>query len=176
MRRKWKWIAIPIVLIGLAAIGEHGLFRYRWLERADAATGVALELGPASQTIKFGETPVIEATVVNRGSREVVLVEPGDGSESSWRTPVIAWSNGHSLMSRCGTMTPLSADEIFTLRPGESRRLNGWVGGPRLRGPSRYWVAVRYTNRPDQPWSGTLFRDSTPVDMVSNTVEIVVER
>src|SRR4051812_31811566 len=39
----------------------------------------------ASHKIKW------EVTVVNRGKEAVKLVQPGDGSESGWRTPIIEW-------------------------------------------------------------------------------------
>jgi hypothetical protein len=158
----------------------------RWREHADSVTGVAVELRPARQVIKAGERPSLTVTLVNRGSREVVLVEPGDGSDCGWRTPLIEWSQQEGGPHvRCGNINSLRADEVFALKPGDSRQLQRWVGGPFIPGPGRYRVAVRYTNEPSRECTGMplsphdpdaleAVRQSTPVSAVSNSVEIVV--
>ena len=186
--RRWRWLALAIGLIGVVLGGYHALRWYRWQERPDSVTGVALELRPLSQVIRAGELAVVEAVFINRGNEEVVLVEPGDGSRTGRRTPLIVWSNDPgSWVSMCGNINDLQPEEVFTLKPGESHRVNEWVGKPLLRAPGRYRVAVRYTNRASQQWQGIPFkghdpiamqavRNSTAVDMVSNTIEIVVEK
>jgi hypothetical protein len=185
--RRLQWLLCVSALCGAAVLGFRTYDRARWRERPDATTGVALELSPARQVIKVGEFPLLEVSLVNHGSQGVVLVEPGDGSDCGWRTPVVEWSGKPWQQSgRCGNINPLQAEEVFSLRPGESRQLSGWVGEPYLSGPGRYRVSVRYTNRPDHKWRGIPLDDhdatamsevrrSTPVTAVSNTIEIVVE-
>jgi len=125
--------------------------------------------------------------LVNRGNQEVVLVQPGDGSNCGWRTPLIEWSHGSWFHApRCGNINAFKADEVFSLKPGESQQLCDWVQVPRLAHPGRYRLTVRYTNNPDQSWIGSplgkhddaaiqAVHFSTKLSAVSNTVEIVVE-
>src|SRR5260370_24574724 len=41
--------------------------------------------------MKRGQDVRWEVTIVNRGKQEVTLVQPGDGSDCGWRTPIIEW-------------------------------------------------------------------------------------
>jgi hypothetical protein len=185
--RKWKRLGVLAALLAIGFLCYQVIQWLRWREQPDFATGVAVELRPAQQVIKVGELPDLSVTLVNRGNREVLLVEPGDGSDCGWRTPQIEWSRSHWFRGpRCGNINALKLEEVFILKPGESRRLCDWVGVPQLTGPGRYRVAVRYTNDPDQSWSGLPLgehegaalqevRGSAKVSAVSNSVEIVVE-
>jgi hypothetical protein len=158
-----------------------------WPERADPEAGVALRITPEAQTIKAGESPRFTAILVNEGKNEVLLVEPGDGSDCGWRTPLVAWSLRQSRNGgRCGNINALKPEEVFTLAPGASHELKGWIGQPYLPRPGRYRVALRYSNEPQREWSGVpldehdpkaweALRRSTPVTAVSNTAEVVVE-
>jgi hypothetical protein len=187
VRRTVSWL-LTISLINLFSIlGCSDAENRDWTERADPGTGISLRLAPETQVIKVGQSPRFTATLVNGGNNEVILVEPGDGSDCGWRTPVVEWSRRRKDVMRCGNVNPLKSDEVFTLQPGKSHELNGWVGEPYLSGPGRYRVALRYRNEPEHHQSGvTLDKDdpkalegirrSTPVSVVSNTVEIVIEQ
>jgi hypothetical protein len=159
-----------------------------WTPLADSDTGVVLLLGPETQTVKGDQWPRFTATLVNRGKNDVTLVEPGDGSNCGWQTPVVEWSRqAREKEMRCGNVNGLKADEAFTLRPGDVRVLSNWIGQPYLSGPGRYRVSLSYTNEPNREWLGIPLRAhdakamervrrSTPVSTVSNPVEILVER
>jgi hypothetical protein len=179
-------VAFGIIVAG-AAVGHHFVQGLRWREQRDPETGVAIELRALSQVIKVGESPRLTVTLVNRGTVPVVLVEPGDGSPSGWRTPLVQWSTDGEPGLRCGNVNGLEPGEVFTLHPGESRQLCSWVGEPQLSGPGWYLVAVRYTNRPDLEWRGLPLKEhdaatmqrvraSTPMSAVSNKVQVIVER
>jgi hypothetical protein len=139
------------------------------------------------QVIKAGDAPMLIVTIVNRGNQEVLLVRPGDGSQSGWRTPIIEWSTSAPWQMRCGNINGLESDEVFSLKPGESRQLNVGVGTPNVRSTGTYRVAFRYENMPDLEWSGVPLKEhdsaamdqilrSTRTSVVSNSVEIAVER
>jgi hypothetical protein len=186
-RRLKQLILVAIVCLTLIlGKGVHAWFG--WRECPDPATGVGITLWPVRQIVKVGDEPLLVATLVNHGGSEVVLVEPGDGSEIGWRTPEIEWHGGEAPKreGRCGNMNGFKRDEIFVLKPGESRQLCGWVGVPQLTGPGKYRVALRYVNQPDHEWGGMAtsrhdedalreVRRSNAVTAISNTVEIVVE-
>lgn len=186
-RCRTVWLPSVAFVCLFSAVGCSDAETRDWPERADPKTGVALRLTPETQTVKAGEPPVFTALLVNRGKNEVLLVEPGNGSECGWRTPVVEWSRRQRRGGgRCGNINSLKPDEVFTLAPGESRELKGWIGVPYLSGPGRYRVSLRYTNEPQREWSGVpldehdpkaweAVRRSTPVSVVSNTVEVVVE-
>src|SRR5262245_43765851 len=134
-RRRWKRLGLLAALPVIALVSYRAIDWLRWREQPDSATRVAVELRPAHQVIKIGEAPDLSVTVVNHGGQEVILVEPGDGSDWGWRTPVIEWSSSTWFRGpRCGNVNALKPEDVFTLKPGESRRLGGWVGVPQLRG------------------------------------------
>jgi hypothetical protein len=172
-----------LVLLGVLAVQ-----RFSWMERPDPATGVALELRPLEVVASPGGRFELTATLVNNGDREVTLVEPGDGSESGWRTPIVRWSSDPwRLPPRCGNFNRPTASDVFMLRPGERRVLNPWVfcGLQWLR-PGRHKVSVRYQNIPDLEEAGSWLKEnelldlqrvkeSARVSIISNSVVIVVE-
>jgi hypothetical protein len=181
------------MLLAGAALG----FAPPWVERADATTGVALELRPLRQVIRVGEKPKLEVTLINRGSRPVTLVDAGDDSLAGWRTPVIQWSTYPSLLSPvCANTNPLKAKDVFNLAPGERRRLSAWVLSPVIprpeggvwlgQAPGHYRVSVRYRNEPNLRWLGVPLgshdpdamrrvRQSTRVCATSNFIEVIVQ-
>jgi hypothetical protein len=174
----------------LFAIVRAILYEYKWREQPDANTGVTLELSPARQTVKIGDEPTFTVTRVNQGPEEVALVEPGDGSTDGWRTPRIAWSYAPPFERsyRCGNINALRRGSVFRLKPGERRQVHEYCGHtcPPLRWSGTYQLALRYTNDPDMPWRGMplgehdteeweRLKASTPLTVVSNTVEVVVE-
>jgi hypothetical protein len=181
-----------LVGIAVAAVGAAILCTAGSSQDAPAdsprSSGLVLLLAPATQTIKAGQTPKFTATVVNRGKQTVTLVEPGDGSECGWRTPLIEWlPRRPGRVARCGNINALRANEVFTLKPGQSRALSEWIGQPPLPGPGRHKVRLRYVNEPTRPWLGAplgkhdpeamkAVQRSTPLAIASNSVEVVVER
>ncbi len=152
-----------------------------------APTRVAVLITTTTSKVKRGETPQLEVTLVNEGASPVTLVAPGDGSEFGWRTPIVAWQPTAPTDRTCGNTNPLTADEVFELRPGERRRVSGWIGKPRLdlQAPGRHEVSVTYTNEPGRTFEGLPLgvhdaeamrrvRASTPVVAKSNVLVIEV--
>jgi hypothetical protein len=158
------------------------------------ACGVELHLRAKAAVVEverqhLNTWTAFDIELVNSGDRTVTLVMPGDGSEVAWRTPVLRWSVSPepqpTQMARCGNINPLRPDEVFTLAPGERRRLREWV--PPIYGVTAgaYTVRLSYTNDPTLKWRGVELgphdpeamqrvRESTPCRAVSNDVEITV--
>jgi hypothetical protein len=90
--RRWKRNGILAGLLLSGFLCFHAIQWWRWREHADIATNVAIELQPAYQVIKVDEQPSLSVRIVNRGNQEVILVQPRDGSERGWRTPIVEWS------------------------------------------------------------------------------------
>lgn len=102
-------------------------------------------------------------TLKNTSKQTLKLVDAGDGSESGWRTPSIAWTgtqNGKPAKEleggRCGMMNAIEKSEIFSIAPGASHSINQWIHGP-LYAAGTYEVRLRYTNDPKK-----LARKSSP--------------
>ena len=160
------------------------------------AQNLVLTIGPPTNTIHVGDYPQFTVTIVNQTTNSVTLVEPGDGSDSKWRTPFVGWSvlgpddkeaqhpKDPPVETRdCGNINPIKLSEIFTLRPSERRRLS-WVGYPQFREPGRHHLVFYYQNIPNLNVHGILMgpnengtieamHNSTPCRLVSN--EIVVD-
>jgi len=109
----------------------------------------------------------IRISIKNLGNSEVSLVMPGDGSECAWRTPIIGWSvlplESHEAHPeklvmrptvRCGNTGPLTAEQVFTLKPGESKSLGTWLDFPIQLEAGKYRVIFYYENRPGIEWRG----------------------
>jgi hypothetical protein len=168
-------------------VSSYVIHQVRWREQTDPACGVAAKLRPSQQSVKVGEVPELSLILINKGSEDVVLVRPGDGSECGWRTPLIEWSESEWFSGpRCGNINALRPEEVFTLKPGESKQFSEWVGIPAFERPGRYRLSVRYTNIPELAWHGISMgshdrptlqavRQSTKVVAVSNSVEFLVE-
>lgn len=148
-----------------------------------------LELGTKMEIGK-GEAKI---QLRNVGNTPMTLVMPGDGSDCGWRTPIIGWSvlpvdsdDDHPPtpprqgVGRCGNINSLKAEEVFTLRPGQSKTLGPWARLPTYNlKPGKYRVVVYYKNDPKLKWSGLplgphdqkamqRIGESTPVNLVSN--------
>lgn len=179
---------IFVVIVG-AAILYVAFDWVKWRERSDRATGVAITLQPATQVVRVGKRPEFHVTLTNHGRKDVVLVEPGDGSRYGLRTPVIAWSDDSWLRTsqwspiatgRCGWMNFVEASEVFVLKASESRELPKWAGRSHATAPGRYVVSLSYSNDPGIVASTVddatkdRMTSSTAVSTVSNSVEIIV--
>jgi hypothetical protein len=159
----------------------------------------ALEIDPPEEA-RLGDYIQLTAHIRNDGNTPVTLVQPGDGSNCGWRTPIVGWSvlpadstESHPANpplckgGRCGNVNALKPDEIFTLQPGESRELSGWLGPLPIDADGAYRVHLYYTNDPDIKWSGLplsphdpaamrRLKDSTPVQLISNELKLHVIR
>jgi hypothetical protein len=182
----FKKYTIVLALIGAGiAVYVYRGWNTAWPERPDAATGVAVEVHPRRQLVRLGDRPALVVDVVNNGNKEVTLVQPGDGSQTGHRTPHVRWSNDGQIMRTCGNMAALKASEIFSLRPGERKRLD-WVAPPSFDRPGKYLISFHYRNDRSIGFRGELMgshepgaierlQSSTPVSAYSNAVEILVE-
>ncbi len=150
-------------LMGVAAMGQ-------------VRTDLILEISAETLNLKTGEFPKVTATLANRGSEPVVLVLPGDGSQSGDRTPITSWNIAVIWQSRspepepeavgaCGNMNPLMSDEVITLQPGRSQLLEHWVSLQPFRTPGTYSVQFTYRNDPDQKWKTDPSRRHNPEAM-----------
>jgi hypothetical protein len=155
------------------------------LSPSEPAARVAVVLTTRTPSVKLGSAPEFEVVLRNDGDAAITLVEPGDGSDCGWRTPIIEWQPNVPTAGRCGNINPLQLGEVFELKPGESRRLSNWVGSPHLPGPGRHAVSVTYRNVPSLEFTGLVLgahdpeaqrrvRASTPAEATSNVVEIEV--
>lgn len=160
------------------------------------ACGVELHLRAEGAVIAVGHQQIdpwtaFDVELVNTGDRAVTLVMPGDGSDAAWRTPILRWSvsseTGYETppLFRCGNVNPLRPDEVFTLAPGERRRLPQWV--PPISGvsPGAYTLRLTYINDPTLKWQGVplgphdpaaieRIRESTPCRAISNELKVTV--
>jgi hypothetical protein len=154
-----------------------------------ARPAIAIELRTTTAVVEQGEQPQFLVEVVNLTDRAITLVQPGDGSESGWRTPIVHWLvegvSSPAPFRSCGNINALTAAEVFTLGPGQRAALDRWLGGPTLPRPGKYKVRLRYENKPGQKWAGVPLgphdvtamirvRCSTPAVADSNAVEIEV--
>ena len=139
--------------------------------------------------------------IKNVGRAPVTLVMPGDGSGIGWRTPLIWWSilpvDSDSVHSdspppppkvvECGNTNPLRPEEVFTLQPGETKRLNDWSQFPiHDFKPGKHRAKFYYRNVPDLKWSGlplfdghdekamALVKSSTPISLASNEAQVEI--
>ncbi|MCX6639039.1 MAG: hypothetical protein NTW14_00975 [bacterium] len=138
-------------------------------------------------------------TITNRGGESVTLVQPGDGSDIGWRTPVVGWSvipfdqpePEHpkdpplDRYGMCGDINPIELTEVFTLKHQESKQLGGWVRYPKFPQPGKFRVVFYYQNIPDLEVSGIplgrhdaaaleLIKRSTTCKLISNEMIITV--
>lgn len=134
--------------------------------------GVRLSIALKSPPTPEDPWAEVTGTLKNEGAKAVVLVEPGDGSESGWRTPVLSWharrigpGRVRDILldpgPRCGLMNgPDPQREIFRLAPGASRSLSGWaLVVPPLGAPGVYEVVLIYTNDPRIGFRGEILGD-----------------
>lgn len=162
---------------------------------------VQLKISTDRTTYRQGEEVRITALLLNEGKAAVTLVQPGDGSRCGWRTPLVGWSV-HAVLpddppvrrpsrlvlsngGRCGNINALRAQEVFTLEPGQFKRLNGWEGMPPFGDPGTYRIVLHYKNEPGRAWQGLplgthdpkarkQIRNSHPCWLVSNELLVTI--
>ena len=162
------------------------------------ATNLVLTVVPPAAAIRVGDYPRFAVTISNRGPGSVTLASPGDGSDCDWRTPAVDWSilradvneqkhpesPPRGITGRCGNINPLKLSEVFSLKPGQSKRLESWIGHPSFDKAGRYRLVFYYQNIPTLEVSGIplgphekgvfdRIRKSTPCRLTSE--EIVVD-
>jgi hypothetical protein len=146
----------------------------------------------------------LRIVIRNTGEKSLDLVLPGDGSSSEMRTPIVKWAvrGADGPVKQTGihmdaTIGPLRPGEVIRLQSGQSRELTEWIPSIEISAAGIYQISLRYTNDPYRVWAGAYrpprrilspfpsFRDhdsaemkrvrtSTPCDLVSAPVEIVV--
>jgi hypothetical protein len=136
-------------------------------QQTGAAT-LGLHIAAKDESLTVGQQAQITATITNNGKAPVTLVLPGDGSESGWRTPLVGFSSikmdkdkpRHPATvplyrgGRCGNINALKSNEVFTLAPGKSKDLSGWIGSPQFTEPGTCSVVFYYANDPTLKWRG----------------------
>lgn len=152
--------------------------------------------GKTVRTGLFGNYPrdPIEITLRNDGPKKVVLVMPGEGSDVGARTPVIDWEirdKAGNLLRRegvvfSGNRHELRSESVFDLAPHEERTFKYTIpeGYPYEEG-HKYLVTFKYENRPNMKWPPASMvwapddpdavqrlANSTPCQLVSNTIEL----
>ncbi|MCA1593462.1 MAG: hypothetical protein LC754_12600 [Acidobacteria bacterium] len=192
-------------LLGVAILlftAMVGVLAYETLGHASRSTNVALQFSAQNTSLHVGEETQIRLVIKNQGDRAVRLVEIGDGSESGWRTPVVALSiikddnaaqhptepSTELKVRDCGNVNALKWGEVFRLAPGDTRELSAETWRPPFLEPGVYRVVVLYANRPSMSWfKGGIFsgRDnplemwrvqhSTEATAVSNEVVFTVQ-
>jgi len=154
------------------------------------ATELSLVVEPATLVVRPGKRVFVTARLINRGSRSLTLVLPGDGSRTGRRTPVIEWTfvPGGTLpgIEGCGNINPLKAGEVFTLTPGATQDLGSWVDPSVLPAVRKSHAVMTYWNQPALPFRGVplgahseaelaLLRSSEPCRISSNKIEVLIE-
>jgi hypothetical protein len=172
--------------LGLMAVASLGLAPPPDLE---------LRIASSARTVRVGQRVAIRAILRNLSPHSVQLVQPGDGSGTGSRTPILTW---HATEARRGEidLTPRAADpfingpnpkEIFELQPGAQRELLNLdlAGLVAFDQPGAYRVRLVYENDPDRRWccipsskgldrNLAPFRKTTRCRVESNEIEIEV--
>ena len=116
--------------------------------------------------------------IINTGSMTITLVEPGDGSDVGWRTPILSWQvqlvgsvykpQGRAL---CASFNAMRPEEIFELKPGEARLFSAWVPSVGFTQAGTYKLRLKYEN---VPGLRGFAENSTPCVAISNEVDVEV--
>ncbi|MBX7078962.1 MAG: hypothetical protein K1X88_07220, partial [Nannocystaceae bacterium] len=152
--------------------------------------------GPARATAS--DLPAITASIENRSrKRSHAIVLPGDGSDASWRDPVVRFTafidEGDGCwqplppqaVGRCGMFDPDWSDEIATLRPGTTRSIDPLWAVPFFQwraGTVRLFVHYEWTGGTAAKSAGVDSRSvdlgamakEAPYELISNPIEIVI--
>jgi hypothetical protein len=141
-------------------------------------------------------------TITNTGYETATLVQPGDGSTTGWRTPIVSWSvlemtdkAEHPLEAvpesggGCGNINRLTPDQVLDIAPGETKEVRAewasWPSQPFGVPGKKYRMVVLYTNRPNLTWQGTPLgvhdpgamkrvKQSTACSLVSNELVFTI--
>lgn len=131
------------------------------------------------------------AELVNRDSRPIDIVMPGDGSSRGLRSPIVAWqrrtddgSFEEVLAPGCGNYNALEPDGVVALLPGDSVTIPP-IGLSYLPVPRNTvaTVVLTYEHDPDMQWSDgamnahhgptmSRVRACAPLSLRSNEVQV----
>jgi len=148
-------------------------------DNAQAECPVSIEFEPLRAEVAVREDPQIRVWLHNLGRTPITLVQPGDGSDVGWRTPLVRWTGCCTSAVRCGNINPLRRGEVFVLGPGERAALSGWAAPCGFGEPGTYRLQLRYRNEPRLQWHGTPLSPHDPAEFVrvqsSTACEVVSE-
>ena len=170
------------------ALGVGAFIGWEQLKGSSFEDELTLRFVPQRTVVRVGEYPEINLYITNHGKDMATLVQPGDGSGSAWRTPVVEWSileagewkehpavpDMEPKVRMCGNINALKWDEVFRLAPGETKELAEYM--PAFRKPGNYRVRVLYANRPWMKWLGIELGTHDPIAMwrVKHSTETTV--
>jgi hypothetical protein len=191
-----RWRLLLLLLLGAST---------SWSLAVPAPTSfeprLELHLKADTTNVKGGDKAIWEAWIVNRGKKTVTLVQPGDGSDCGWRTPIIEWgldelevrktgttterkterkplclTEGAPRTMRCGNINRLREEEVFDLAPGKEVKLSVWIGRPHLQ-PGKHKIVMRYFNLPDHKWKGLPLgeHDKKAMQRVKNSLKVFLQ-
>lgn len=142
-----------------------------------AGDGLRLVISGPNE-VKLGEAVEFKAALVNDSKdRTYRLVMPGDGSGVGWRTPIVGWTvtaeatgqewkSGYLFQAfapperaiaggRCGNVNALEESEIFSLAPGQTAALEGFLNRQaNAQKKGKYRIKLKYTNDPHKELKG----------------------
>jgi hypothetical protein len=177
----YKSCKYSIVLCGLISTGVY------------AACSTKIDITPSNTMIPIIADNWIDGRgfrilITNMGTESITLVDPGDGSEAGFRTPLVSWSvedNGEPVVQKFllddNQINHLEPGAVFTLAPAESHQFKHSIPPIVVHGPGQYEVEFHYKNEPKREWTGIpmgrhdpatmrQIRDSTPCDLTSAPV------
>jgi hypothetical protein len=122
-----KYILLPLIACLVGCDSRENLNQQAFCEELE------LRLSCKNPEYEQGSLFKEKVEIINNATNEVVLVFPGDGSASHWRTPL----TGVSILSLdseekhpnfppaidaiCGNINDLEKGEVFILKPGEKQ-------------------------------------------------------
>src|SRR5262245_12796256 len=62
------------------------------IEKKSTAPTLSLRIQPSAVKVSSGQQLTWEVALLNCGRQAVTVVQPGDGSDCGWRTPIIEWT------------------------------------------------------------------------------------
>lgn len=194
-----------LILVSMAASFTCATVGCNTSAASAAVGGTGIESAPCQLRLEVpkpftsGLPMIVKPQIRNTSKSNVSLVMPGDGSEVGMRTPVIGWSilsadsdDEHPKTpprtpgARCGNTNALRMNEIFTLKPRETREFECRIDRPTGLTPGKYRIVFYYSNDPQMKWSGVPLggehdreamrrvKESTAVALISNEVQFEV--
>jgi hypothetical protein len=202
--RGWRAIARYSFTVAIAVLSVRNAVAFEkdgcgaQLEVTSIREALPLHLG------HFIDRKDLHVVIRNTSEKSVDLVLPGDGSSSEMRTPIVKWAvlGADGPVKQTGihvdaTIDPLRPGEVIRLPSGQTRELTEWIPPIEISAAGTYQISLRYTNDPYREWASVYrpprrilspfpsyvdhdstemkrVKSSTPCDLVSARVEIVV--
>jgi hypothetical protein len=73
-------------------IFSGGIILFALFGHSKSSSDISMQLSVQEPTLRIGEDIIAGISITNNSNSAVLLVEPGDGSENGWRTPIVKWS------------------------------------------------------------------------------------